>query len=134
MNTVQTAPALDRKQMSAAALKAFFDIAEHWHLTRQEAMTLLGITATSTYNNWKAGKVGSLPKDTLERISYILGIHKALRILFSRHPESVYEWIRKPNNAAFFGGKSAMERMLSGQVSDLFLVRQYLDAQCEGWA
>lgn len=134
MTIVQTAPTIDRKHMSLVALKAFFDIAEYWQLTRQEAMTLLGITATSTYNNWKAGKIGTLPKDTLERISYLLGIHKNLRILFSRHPESVYTWVRKPNTAPLFNGSSALERMLSGQVSDLFLVRQYLDAQRGGWS
>ncbi|MEW6612434.1 MAG: MbcA/ParS/Xre antitoxin family protein [Pseudomonadota bacterium] len=133
MPTAPHASPADRKRLSDAALRAFFDIAEHWRLSRQEAMTLLGIDATSTYANWKAGRAGALPRDTLERISYLLGIHKSLRVLFARHPESVYAWVRKPNDAPLFGGRSALERMLSGQVSDLFLVRQYLDAQRGGW-
>ena len=40
----------------------------------------------------------------------------------------------KPNQAALFGGKSALERMLAGNVADLLAVRQYLDAQRGGWA
>ena len=44
-------------------------------------------------------------------------------------PERANEWIRKPNDAPFLGGSSALQRMLGGQVADLFVVRQYLDAQ-----
>lgn len=130
----ENAPLPDRKRLSEVALKAFFNIAEHWQLNRKEAMTLLGLESTSTYANWKAGKAGGLPRDTLERISYLLGIHKALRILFSRHPESVYTWVRKPNADPLFAGRSALDFMLSGQVADLFLVRQHLDSVRGGWA
>ena len=43
-------------------------------------------------------------------------------------------WLRKPNDAPLFGGRTALDRMLAGQVSDLFVVRQYLDAQRGGKA
>lgn len=122
------------KETSSIALKAFFSLAEKWELNREQAMILLGITSTSTYANWKKGQAGILPKDTLERISYLLGIHKSLRILFSRSTESVYQWVRSPNTHPFFSGKSALERMLSGNVADLYIVRQYLDAQRGGWS
>jgi hypothetical protein len=72
-----------------------------------------------------------LPKDTLERLSYIFGIYAALQVLLPR-PDAADAWIRKPNAAPLFGGRSALDRMLSGQVGDLFLVRQYLDAQRGG--
>ncbi|MNF16045.1 hypothetical protein D3C80_2189060 [compost metagenome] len=70
-----------------------------------------------------------LPRDTLERISYLMGIHKALRILFSSHVERVYEWVRKPNTSAPFNGTSALDYMLVGRVVDIADVRRYLDAQ-----
>jgi len=74
-----------------------------------------------------------LSQDTLERLSYIFGIYSALQVLLPK-PEAADTWIKKPNTAPIFGGRSALERMLSGQVADLYIVRQYLDAQRGGWA
>lgn len=121
-----------RKEWSIPALKSFFRIAELWALTNDEQMTLLGITSPSTFYKWKKGERPSLQKDTLERISYILGIYKALQILLP-NPRAADSWIRKPNSAPLFNGRSALERMLSGNVSDLFLVRKYLDGQRGVW-
>ena len=90
-------------------------------------MTLLG-AERSTFYKWKRERNGLLSKDTLERISYLLGIYKALHILLP-HVEAADTWVRRPNTAPLFGGKSALDRMLSGKVSDLYVVRQYLDAQ-----
>ena len=67
----------------------------------------------------------------LERISYVLGIYKALQVLFP-DPTRADAWLRKPNAALPFGGGSALDRMLSGNVADLFVVRSYLDAP-RGW-
>ena len=69
----------------------------------------------------------------MERISYILGIYKALEILLPDE-KAADEWVRRPNTAALFGGQSALDRMLSGQVADLFVVRQYLGRTRGGWA
>ena len=128
-----TATKLDRKALSGPALRTFFRIADLWCLSVGEQMTLLGLTARSTFFKWKKDQESPLPKDTLERISYILGIYKALQILV---PDEMAadEWIKRPNSALPFGGRSALDRMLSGQVADLFVVRQYLDAQRGGWA
>ncbi|MNF09823.1 hypothetical protein D3C80_2105840 [compost metagenome] len=62
----------------------------------------------------------------MERISYLMGIHKSLRILFGDKP-STYEWVRKANSEAPFNGHSALELMLAGGVVDLADVRRYLD-------
>ena len=70
---------------------------------------------------------GQLTRDTLERVSYILGIYKALQILLP-DPAAADAWVRKPNTAPLFGGAAALQRMLSGNVADLYVVRQYLDA------
>lgn len=73
--------------------------------------------------------MGSIPVDTRERISHILGIWKSLRILLSLD-ERVYKWIRQPNS--YFDGQSALDVMLAGGVVDLYKVRWYLDAQRGG--
>ena len=93
---------------------------------------MLGLSARSTFFKWKKDPNTALPKDTLERISYILGIYKALQILLPDE-QAADEWVRCPNIAPLFGGRTALDRMLSGQVSDLYVVRQYLDAQRGGW-
>src|SRR6478672_3350205 len=112
----------------AAGLRAFSRIAELWHLSIAEQLTLLGLSSRSTYFKWRKEPHVRLPRDTLERISYILGIYKALQLLLP-DPRAADEWIRRPNEAVVFGGRSALDRMLSGNVSDLYIVRQYLDAQ-----
>jgi hypothetical protein len=123
----------DRRVLSAPALGAFFRVANLWKLSVAEQMTLLGITARSTYFQWKKNANVELPKDTLERISYLLGIYKALQILLP-DTQAADAWVRQPNQAPLFGGQSALDRMLSGHVADLFVVRRYLDAQRGGWA
>ena len=127
------ATALDRRSLSGPALRTFFRIAVLWNLSVEEQMTLLGLTARSTFFKWKKEPNTVLPKDTLERVSYILGIYKALQLLLPDE-QAADEWVRRPNAAPLFAGQSALERMLSGQVADLFVVRQYLDAQRGGWA
>lgn len=112
-------------------MRTFFRIAEAWGLRPEEARRLLGQPARSTFFQWKHARDGQLSRDTLERISYVLGIYKALQILLP-DPEAADRWVRKPNTAPFLNGQSALERMLSGNVADLYVIRQYLDAQRGG--
>lgn len=114
-------------------MRAFFRIAGLWGLDTGEQIRLLGEPARSTYFRWKKEGARQLPRDTLERISYVLGIYKALQILLPR-PARADDWVRKPNDAPPFGGASALDRMLSGNVADLYEVRRFLDAQLGGWA
>ena len=117
---------------AGGALRTFFNIARDWHLEVPQAMKLLGLTSRSTYFKWrKAPDTARLTPDTLERLSYIFGIYKALQVLLPR-PESADAWIHRPNQGAPFNGQPALERMLGGQVADLYVVRQYLDAQRGG--
>ena len=112
------------------ALRAFFRLVELWGLTMEEARVLLGRPSRATLYNWKAGKARSLPHDTLARVSYLLGIHKALQILYA-DPALADGWLKRPNQA--FGGQSGLERMLAGDVADLAAVRAHLDAARGGW-
>lgn len=121
------------EDLGAPALRTFFRIAEMWGLTNEQQRVLLGRPGRSTFFKWKKGGDAALPRDTLERISYVLGIYSALQVLLP-DPASADRWIQRPNSAPLFGNRSALERMLSGNVADLFIVRQYLDAQRGGWA
>jgi hypothetical protein len=115
-----------------AALRTFFRIADAWQLSGAEARALLGSPPASTFFKWKAGQVGQLSRDVIERVSYVLGIYKSLQVLLPNNT-AADGWVRQPNSAAPFNGQSALDRMLSGNVVDLFVVRQYLDAQRGGW-
>jgi hypothetical protein len=117
---------------SGAAFRAFLRIAELWQLTVEDQLVLLGRPARSTYFKWKKEGAAALPHDTLERLSYLLGSYKALQVLLP-DPVAADGWVRRANRDPLFGGRSALERMLSGQVADLYVVRQYLDAQLGGW-
>ncbi len=122
------------KEMSAAGLRAFFNIARDWRLGVDEQLVLLGAPGRSTFFKWKSAPADArLGRDTLERLSYLLGIYKALQILLPE-PAAADGWVRKPNQASIFGGRSALERMMGGNVGDLLAVRQYLDAMRGGWA
>lgn len=123
---------LSSADAAAAALRTFWRLAESWKLTPAEQMTLLGVGRSALYQ-WKAGKVGPLDRHVLERLSYLFGIYAALQLLLP-DAQRAAEWVRKPNAAPLFGGGSALQRMLGGQVADLYVVRQYLDAQRGGKA
>jgi len=128
------APAVDLASpaSAAAALRTFFRLADAWQLSVAEQTTLLGVARTTLYQ-WKQGKVAPLDRHLLERLSHLFGIYSSLQILFPS-PRRADEWLRKPNSAPMFAGKSALDRMLGGQVSDLYEVRRYLDAQRGGKA
>lgn len=118
-------------ELAPAALRTFFRVADAWDLTQTEARTLLGDPPESTYYKWKSGKVGSVSNDLIERVSYVLGIYKALQILLP-DAAAADAWVKRPNAAPIFNGRSALDLMLSGRVADLFLVRQFLDAERGG--
>lgn len=121
------APAV-RQDLAKPALKAFFNICDKWELTTHQAHVLLGRPAQSTFYRWRRQRTGRLSNDALERISYVLAIYKALHILFAT-PTQADGWIRRTNMASLFAGASALDRMMGGQVADLYVVRKYLDAQ-----
>lgn len=126
MATASQAKAPNRKDLTGPALRTFFRIADAWSLKEAEQMRILGLDSRSTFQSWKRGAVAAIPKDALERISYVMGIYKGLKVLL---PKSANDWVRKPNRSPVFAGRSALERMASGNVADLYVVRQYIDAQ-----
>jgi len=122
-------PGSDPQRLSSAALQAFFNLSARWGLSATQERVLLGSPPESTFFKWKAEKTARrLGRDVLERISYLLGIYKALSILLPSS-RAADEWVKKPNTAPLFHGRSALERMLGGSLVDLADVRRFLDAQ-----
>jgi hypothetical protein len=113
---------------AAAMFRAVVNLFRLWGLTDAEAATLLDLPVR-TFARWKAGGVGRIGRDGRARLSNLIGIHKALRIIF-REPQRAYAWVKAPNEA--FGGRRALDVMLQGELTDLMRVRRYLDAE-RGW-
>src|SRR5262245_45801185 len=97
----------------AAMMRAGMRLFDQWGLSDAQARVLLGDPSARTYARWKSGAQARVPSDTARRLSYLMGIHKALRHLF-KEPERARAWIRKANTT--FGGRSALEHMLAGDV------------------
>jgi uncharacterized protein (DUF2384 family) len=125
--------ATEGSKLSPAAVRAFFRIVAAWHLSIGEQRAALGNVAKQTLYNWRDNPAAvRLSDDQLDRISYLLGIYKALHIIFTR-PEQADTWIRRPNEAPPFGGKPAAAILFSGKMEDMMRVRRYLDAARSAW-
>lgn len=134
MGDVEAAPdvrAPARREDTKRLVTAFARIAERWKLSIDEQLALLGNPARSTYFKWKK-EGGVLPRDTLDRLSYVFGIHEALQILFP-DDEAAAGWAHKPNTNPMFGGRPAIEAMTRDLVT-LSKVRQLLDTERGGWS
>jgi hypothetical protein len=113
---------------AAAMFRAAVNLFRLWRITDEQAATLLDLPVRS-YRRWKAGEIGRISRDGKARLSNLMGIHKALRIIF-HEPQRGYDWVQAGNAA--FSGRSALDVMLGGELTDLMRVRRYLDAERGG--
>ena len=113
---------------AGAMFRAALNLFRLWGVSDEQAAQLLDLPLR-TYRRWKAGELGRIGRDGKARLSNLMGIHKALRLIFAE-PQRGYAWIKAPNTA--FAGRSALEVMLGGELTDLMRVRRYLDAE-RGW-
>lgn len=121
----------ERKRLSPSALKAFFNIVELWHVRDEEARRLLGGVSNGPYYEMKKTAEGRvLDADKLLRISYLIGIFKALNILHSKALAD--DWVRLPNTNRIFSGTTPLAYMTKGGVPAMQTVRRLLDARREG--
>jgi len=111
-----------------AMFRAAVNLFRLWGVTDAEAGILLDLPPR-TFARWKAGAIGRIGRDGRARLSNLMGIHKALRLIF-REPARAYTWVKAPNDA--FGGQRALDIMLRGELTDLMRVRRYVDAE-RGW-
>lgn len=121
-------PTVNAPSISASGLRAFESIADRWKLSVAERSAILGLSP-STYRRVRSRSEASLDRNALERISHVLGIYKALHVLFS-DDQRADTWIDR--NSIDFGDRPARERLTTGLVTDLVHVRRYLDA-ARGW-
>ena len=112
------------------ALDAIFKIGRAWDLSEHEEAVILGPPDHGTLRAWKDGKGPEIDKETELRMPYVLGIFRAINTLLP-NPEWADAWMRKPNKAPIFDGRSALDRMTDGSIEDLKNVRQYLDAEAQ---
>ncbi len=117
----------ERERLSGPALRAFFNLVSRWELREADARELLGGVSSSTYYEWKRKPERTLEVDRITRISYLVGIYKALHILYG--DKLADEWVKLPNQNALFGGRTPLEAMCSGGLLAMQVVRQLLDAR-----
>ncbi|MBV9881324.1 MAG: DUF2384 domain-containing protein [Gemmatirosa sp.] len=120
----------ERERLSPAALGAFLNIMARWQVRDEDARALLGGVSNGRYYELKKRPARTLAADTLLRVSYLVGIFKALHIL---HGEALAdEWVRLPNTNRVFGGRTPLAFMRDGGVPAMQLVRRLLDARRGG--
>ncbi len=120
----------ERERLSASALKAFFHLVDCWGVRDGDARSLLGGLSNGPYYTWKKQPERVLNADVLTRISYLIGIFKALNILYGE--KLADEWVRLPNSNRIFGGQKPLHYMVRGGVPAMQIVRCLLDARRGG--
>lgn len=116
-----------RETMSGSAIRLFLKLADLWDLSVDHRCVLLGGISRQTYHNWQNGKVRVLSRDQLERVSLLLGVHKALKLIFTDAAASL-RWLQNANTDFPFAKESPLDLALRGSVNDLYALRRYLDA------
>lgn len=118
-----------RKRLSPSAIQGFFRIAAKWRVRDEDARQLLGgISSGSFYALKKSARV--LDQDTLTRVSLLVGIYKALNILYSARLADA--WVTLPNSNPMFHGRSPLAYMQRLGLPGMLHVRQLLDARRGG--
>lgn len=120
----------ERERLSRSALKGFFRLAATWKLRDEDARELLGGLSSSAFYEWKKNPERILEVDRITRISYLIGIYKALHIL---HGDKLAdEWIALPNRNVIFSGQTPLAYMQAGGLLAMQTVRKLLDARRGG--
>ena len=120
----------ERQRLSAPALKAFFNIMTHWKVRDEDARALLGGVSNGPFYEMKRNTDRVLDRDRLTRVSYLIGIFKALHVLHSRSLAD--EWVHLPNSNPIFAGQTPLAYMIRGGLPAMQTVRRLLDARRAG--
>lgn len=128
--TANLSDAATRARLSPAAIKAFLRIMERWAVRDQDARALLGGLSSGSFYTLKKTARRSLDQDALTRISLLLGIYKALNILYSRRLAD--GWMTLPNTNPIFQGAMPLAYILRLGLPGMMEVRQLLDARRGG--
>ena len=120
----------ERERLSTPALKAFFNLVARWKVRDEDARALLGGVSNGPFYEMKRNPDRVLDADRLTRISYLVGIFKALHILHS--PALADEWVHLPNRHPIFGGQTPLTYLVRGGLPAMQTVRRLLDARRAG--
>ena len=120
----------ERERLSAGGLKAFFNIMARWNIRDEDARALLGSVSNGPFYEMKRHPDRVLDPDRLTRVSYLIGIFKALNILFSEKVADA--WVQLPNTNPIFAGQTPLAFMLKGGLPAMQIVRRLLDARRAG--
>jgi len=120
----------ERERLSPSALKGFFNIMDRWSVRDEDARALLGGLPNGPYYAWKKQPSRLLSTDVLMRVSYLVGIFKALHILYGK--KLADEWVLLPNTNRIFGGETPLAYMKRGGIPAMQIVRRLLDARRGG--
>jgi hypothetical protein len=120
----------ERERLSPSALKAFFNIMQRWQVRDEDARALLGGVSNGPFYEMKKNPDRMLDTDTLLRVSYLVGIFKALHILHSEPLAD--EWVRLPNSNRIFAGQTPLAYMIAGGLPAMQTVRRLVDARRGG--
>jgi len=119
-----------RERLSGPALRAFFNIMGRWQVRDEDARGLLGGVTNGPYYELKRRPDRVLDVDRLTRVSLLVGIFKALNVLYS---EALADrWIHLPNTNRLFGGVTPLAYMLQGGLPAILNVRRLVDARRAG--
>ncbi|UVJ46325.1 hypothetical protein NVV94_12790 [Pseudomonas sp. LS1212] len=117
------------KDQCVTGLRAAVGILEKWHASNDQACRTLRISR-STYTRAKQRDPDwsvSLDADQMQRISFVLNIHAALRLVFD-NPENVYGFPAMANHNEFFNGRAPLEIMSQGDMISLYETFRRIDA------
>jgi hypothetical protein len=117
-------------RLSRSAVGAFFKMVEAWGVRDEAARQLLGGVSNGVYYQLKSGHKKTLDQDKLTRISLLVGVFKALNVLYS--PKLANAWITLSNSNPMFAGEAPLTYMIRGGVPAIVRVRQLLDARRGG--
>ena len=120
----------ERERLSRSALRAFFSIMEKWSVRDEDARLLLGGVSNGPFYEMKKDPDRVLDADKLTRVSYLIGVFKALNILYSE--KLADSWVQLPNANRIFGGQTPLAFMTRGGIGAMDTVRRLLDARRGG--
>ncbi|NCN71101.1 MAG: DUF2384 domain-containing protein [Rhodoferax sp.] len=121
---------VERERLSASALRGFFKLAQTWKIKDDDARELLGGLSSSSFYEWRKKPDRVLEVDRITRISFLIGIYKALHIIYG--DTLADQWVSLPNQNGIFLGQTPLQFMLSGGLLAMHTVRNLLDARRGG--
>jgi len=119
-----------RERLSAPALKAFFNMMSRWKVRDEDARALLGGVTNGPFYEWKRNPDRVLDADRLTRVSFLIGVFKALNILHGRALAD--QWVSLPNSHPIFAGQTPLAYMIRGGLPAMQIVRRLLDSRRAG--